>query len=62
MAKKVVKHPNKVGKVGPKEKPEREKKMQIILNLKNGDVEDRGGIEAVKELFYSYFEKMKKVK
>mgnify|MGYP006336020893 CR=1 FL=1 len=58
--KKVVKHPNKVGKVGPKKKEEGEKKVVIRLSKQKKFIEQLGGLENVTAKLDIYFDSLLK--
>lgn len=52
----VVKHPNKVGVVGPKTKSKADKKQPIRIYREQKYIDQLGGIEEVKKSLESYFD------
>jgi len=54
-------HPNKVGTVGAKKKPEGEKKVAVRIYRKRSEVDQMGGIEDVKCQMNSCFDELLKL-
>ena len=59
--KKVVRQPNKVGKVGPKKKEEGEKKVVIRLSKQKKLIEQLGGLENVTTKLNNHFDLLLKL-
>ena len=56
----IAEHPNKVGKVGPKEKPAGQLKQEVRLSFITSDIEARGGIDTVKQKLTTAFKRITK--